>query len=206
MTTNTSASPGSRRLRFALGILGGLIFLTGLLTVLAPSGGADPLRAAVAVLGNDYVPVAILGALALLLGLTVVAVRGRTGLDQAAPPPPELIHPVARHGESIDAFLAGRGIGGGPGTDSTEEIRSQLRAIAITTVMRSANCSQAEAQERVETGAWTDEVLAANFLAGTEPSGLGARLKAALTGTTLSQQAARATAVEIAELDAEAGR
>lgn len=206
MNTNTSTASRSLGLRLALGVVGGLVFLIGLLTVVAPSGAADPVRAMVAIFGNDYVLVAVLGTLGLLLGLAALANRGTTGLDQAAPPPPEPIYPVARHGESIDAFLDGRDPGDGVGTGRSDVIRTRLRSIAVTTVMRSANCTMAEARERIETGSWTDEPLAATYLAGDERPGLGARLKAALVGTSPDRQAARVAAAEIAELDAEARR
>lgn len=204
MSTQPSTFPRTRGRQLALGVLGGLVLLLGLLTVLAPAGAAGSVRALVAFLGNDYVLVAIVGALALLLGLSVLAVRGKSGLDQAAPPPPEPIYPVPRHGESIDAFLAGQDVGNSSGSDSPDEMRARLRTVAITTVMRAANCTQAEARERVETGAWTDEELAADFLTETETPGLGTRLRAALRGTSMHQQAARVTAAEIATLDAEA--
>lgn len=205
-STPSASSTGSRPLRIGLGILGILIFLLGVLTVVAPSAAAVPLRALVAAAGNDYVLVAILGIPALLLGLLVIAVRGKTGLDQASPPPPEQVYPVARHGEPIDEFLSDGGLGDVAETDHYERMQTRLRSIAVTAVMRADNCTKATAQERVETGTWTDEKAAASFLAEAETPGLGARLKAALTGSSPYRQAARVTAAEIARLDEEASR
>lgn len=200
--SSSASGLSSRRLRIVLGAAGGLVFLLGLLTVLAPSGAASPLRAVVSALGNDYLAVAVLGALALLLGLGVLFTRVRSGMDQARPPPPERVYPVARHGESIDVYLTD---GGEP--EHHESVRNRLRSIAVTTVMRAENCSKAEATERVETGEWTDEERAATFLsASPDQPGLGARLKAAVTGTVPHRAAARATAEALADLDAEARR
>lgn len=203
--SSTTASR-HRWLRLTLGLLGGLVFLFGVLTVVAPSAAAVPLRALVAAVGNDYVLVAILGIPAILLGLLVIAVRGKTGLDQATPPPPEQVYPVTRHGQPLDDFLADGGLGAVTGTDSHEAMQNRLKEIAITAVMRSDNCTKATARERVESGAWTDEKAAASFLAEAETPGLGARLKAALTGSSPYRQAARVTAAEIARLDEEARR
>lgn len=204
--TATASSTGSRGLRIVLGVLGSLIFVLGVVTVVAPSAAAVPVRAIVAVVGNDYLLVAILGIPALLLGFIVMAIRGKTGLDQASPPPPEQVHPVARHGEPIDDFLADGGLGEVANSDQQAAMQRRLKSIAVTAVMRADNCTKATARERVETGTWTDQKTAARFLAEAETSGLGARLKAALTGSSPYRQAARVTAAGVARLDEEARR
>lgn len=203
---STTTSPRRRRLRLALAVVGGLVFMLGLVTVVAPSAAAASLRALVVLLGNDYLVVAVVGVLALLVLLGILVATGRAGFDQAAPPAPEGIYPVPRFGEEIDAFVSDGGFAGTAGADRHAEIRTELREVAITTVMRDDNCTRAEARERIEAGTWTDNEVAATFLAEGETPTLGSRLRATFGGESPVERAVRVTAAEIAERDAEAIR
>lgn len=206
---STTTAPRRHQLRQGLGILGGLIFLVGFLTVISPEAAAATeatLQALVVLLGNDYFVVAILGILALVLVLAVLVGRVQTGVDQTTPPPPEKVHPVPHFGEPIDAFISAAGVRDLLDTDRHEDIQDRLHRIAVTTVMREANCTKAEAHDLIESGTWTDNETAASFLTAAETPDLVTRLRAALGGRSPYKQAARETAAEIARLDEEATR
>lgn len=199
-------SKRQRRLRLGLAVLGGLVFALGVLTVIVPTTAATSLGALVALLGNDYLIVAVIGVVALAVVAVVLVATGRSGVNQTAPPAPEGVYPVPRFGEEIDAFLSKGGFAHVAGSDPHEEIRSELRAVAVTTVMRDANCTREEAQQRIEAGTWTDDGVAATFLSEGRTPSLGTRLRTAFVGESPAEQAVRAAATEIAELDEEAVR
>lgn len=189
-----------------LAVIGGLVFALGLLTLVAPSAAAASLGALVVLLGNDYLVVAILGVLALVLLVGILVATGRAGFDQGRPPAPEGVYPVPRFGEEIDAFIAGGGFAGSSGDDRHDEIRAELREVAITTVMRDGNLTRSEALDRIEAGTWTDDDVAATYLAEGKTPSLGSRLRATFGGESPAEQAVRVTAAEIGRLDAEAVR
>lgn len=203
---STASSPGRRRLRVVLAMVGAFVFLLGLLTVAQPAAAGASLQTAVVLLGNDYMVVAIIGVLALLIVLGLLVARGRTRIEQTTPPAPEDVHPVPRFGESFDAVVSGGEPPAlaTPDSQADRDLRDDLREIAIPTVMRAANCTQTEAHERIEAGTWTDNDAAAQFLATSESQSVGARVKAALGGSSPDMDAARETAAAIAALDREA--
>lgn len=203
---STSTSTRRQKLRIALAAVGALVFAVGLLTLVAPSTAGASLRSLVAVLGNDYFVVAILGVLALAIVAVVLVATGRSGVEQTSPPAPEGVYPVPRFGEEIDAFLSEGGFAHIAGSNPHEEIRAELRDVAVTTVMRDRNCTREEAQQLVEAGTWTDDEQAATFLSEGQTPSLGTRLRTALGGASPAEQAVRTAATEIAELDEEAIR
>lgn len=203
----TTGVPSVRRgVRMALAGAGGLVFLVGILVLASPRTATRSRSALVALLGNDYFPVALAGVVALLVFVIAMAARVKTGLVQTTPPAAEGVYPAARYGEGIESFVSGAGLGGLTGTDRHEAVRSRLREIAITTVMRANNCTQAEAADRIDDGTWTDDDVAGAFLTSADPPGLGTRLTAVVRGTSPYREAARATAAEIARLDREASK
>lgn len=211
MSDATSPSPRRRQLRLGLAVLGGVVFALGLLTAVVPSGAAASLGALVALLGNDYLVVAVVASVALVILVVVLVATGREGFDQSTPPAPEGIYPVQRFGEEIDAFVSEGGFAG-TSTAATatvnrhEAVRTALREVAVTTVMRDEHCTRAEAEARIASGDWTDEAVAATYLAEGKTPTLGSRLRAAVGGASPAERAAAVTATEIARLDAEAVR
>lgn len=214
---STIASLETRRLRRPLAILGGLAFAVGLLAIVAPSAAAAiPIEVLVAVLGNDYVLVAISAVPAVLVVFVVLGTRVVTGLDQATPPDPETVHDVPSLGAEFDDLVSPGGLGWVLGSGQERVIREQLRTAAIATVVREANCTREEAQRLVDRGEWTDDATAADLLATPEGGaplsvsspdpGLVTRIRAALGGETPFQHAARRTASEIVRLDRETSR
>ena len=156
------------------------VALTGfvLLLVLAPEMAVAlvPIEAFHAALGRREP-----SGLALLLGAVVGsyavwAVRRRRSVTSpnigtaderfatAVERPPEAVG-VTNHttaGAEFDRQVAGA-VDGDP--TATEGVRETLRATAVQTYWRAADCEQSAARRAVATGAWTDDSLAAAFLA-----------------------------------------
>lgn len=199
---STGTLPRRRRFGLPLAILGGIAFALGLVTIIKPAiARIIPIAPVLALLGNDYVLVAVFALAALLVGVAVLVSCARSGISQSTPPDPEQIHNVPRFGSEFDDFLSERGFSVLTGTDRHREVRTRLRKTAIATVMRESNCTRDEARARVERGTWTDEPEAVTFLAESGEPGLTARIVAALRGDSPFQRSARLTAAEIASLD-----
>lgn len=157
-------------------------------------------------LGHDYFVAAAMGAVALAGGLAVVGARTVRGFDQATPPTAESVPAGRPLGEELDRVVEEdlgpiehlRG-------ERRRDVRNRLRRTAIATVARVDRCPRREARERVTSGAWTDDEVAAAFLA---PDSSGAPLSVravdALPGESQFQARARRTAREIVELDGRA--
>lgn len=138
-----------------------------------------PTGAAVARLGNDYLLVAVVAALALVAVLGVLLARTLTGVREATPPTVEGTAPDAP-GRDVDVALDAL-----PPVRVTERhrrVHERVRAAAVETVAEVHRCSRSAARERVESGEWTDDPDAAAFLVGEalDPPGVGRRVVLAL--------------------------
>ncbi|WP_276272940.1 DUF7269 family protein [Haloarcula litorea] len=154
-----------------------------------------PVAWAVALLGNDFWLVAVVAAVAAVV-LGVLAARRAVGsVEQADPPAPETVPETPRPGDDFDAFVGGvlprvRGH-----TADTGRVRDELRTAAVRVQRRNDGQTRADAQARVRTGAWTDDDVAAAFLAGaSDRPTLIDRVGPLLWGDTWTQYAARRTA------------
>ncbi|WP_262180247.1 DUF7269 family protein [Haloarcula laminariae] len=150
-----------------------------------------PVEAVVAFVGNDYFLLGAFGGVALAVLGWMVARRAVGRVEQAAPPDPETVPDAPRPGERVDDLL-----GRWPWALSAADrgyLRERLRAAAVYGE-RGGSRSKAAARERVEAGAWTDDSVAARFLA-TDASGptVAERLRSALRGDAWTQYAARRT-------------
>ena len=188
-----------RRFRYALAAAGSALMAYGLLLALNPATGPGiGVSGLVEFLGNDYLLVVPLGALAVLSVLAVVAARARSGVDQATPPDPEQVPTAPHPGSELDRLADdGLGLRARLFSDDDERVRERLRTAAIRTVMRSDGCSREEARERVDSGEWTDDSAAAEFLAGGESLSLGERVAAALRGESAFQRGLHRAAAAI---------
>lgn len=189
-----------RVLRYALAAVGSAVMAVGLLLTVDPAMGSGvSVSGLVERLGNDYLLVVPLGALAVLSVLAVLAARARSGVDQATPPDPEQVPTAPHPGNELDRLADdGLGLRARLFSDDDERVRERLRTAAIRTVMRSDGCSREEARERVDSGDWTDDSAAAEFLAGGESLSLGERVAAALRGESAFQRGLHRTAAAIA--------
>ena len=190
--------------RLLVAALGIGVFGLAAVVVLVP--GAEsllPVDAAVEALGLDYLLVAILGVVAVLVTLLILAMRALGGQDQATPPDPESIETVPRFGADVDAVVEdGLGLRNRLLGDGGEAVRERFRETAVRTVARVDNCDHASARRRVADGTWTDDPEAAAFLAedGAGAGTMRMRVRAALAGESLFQRGARRTASAIVDL------
>lgn len=205
-TSESGTGTRGRRLRLLLVAVGGIVLALGVFSIAAPRAADAALASLLAVVGYDWVLIGIVGLVALILVIAVLVAHGRRGIEQSTPPAPEDVFPVPRFGEDFDTFVEGSGGLAGVTGGRHEAVRERLREIAVTSVMRHENCTVGEARERVAAGDWTDDTEAAAFLSEYDTPGLGARLKAAVKGTSPYRRAAQVTAREIARLDQEAKR
>lgn len=170
-----------RLLRGLLVVVGVAVFAVGLLAVYVP--GVErvlPVAAAVDALGSDYVVVAVVGVAAVGLSVVLVAVQAARGIDESRPPVVESVETAPHPGRELD-----RSFGGLSGLTSTGAARARLRDVAVTAVMRAEGCPRSTAERRVQEGVWTDDRVAAAFVAGADggvgdSGGAGDRLRSLL--------------------------
>jgi hypothetical protein len=188
-----------RLLRYVLAAVGSAVMAVGLLLTVDPAMGSGvSVSGLVDRLGNDYLLVVPLGALAVLSVLAVLAARARSGVDQATPPDPEQVPTAPHPGSELDRLADdGLGLRARLFSDDDERVRERLRTAAVRTVMRSDGCSREEARERVDGGDWTDDRAAAEFLAGGESLSVGQRVAAALRGESAFQRGLHCAAAAI---------
>ena len=189
-----------RLLRYALAAVGSAVMAVGLLLTVDPAiGSGVSVSGLVDRLGNDYLLVVPLGALAVLSVLAVLAARARSGVDQATPPDPEQVPTAPHPGSELDRLADdGLGLRARLFSDDGERVRERLRTAAVRTVMRSDGCSREVARGRVDSGDWTDDRAAAEFLAGGETLSVGERVAAALRGESAFQRGLHRAAAAIA--------
>ena len=163
----------------------GLALVPGVATLL-------PVGAVVAWVGNDYVLLGAVGGVALVVLTWMVARRATGHVEQAAPPDPETVPDAPRPGERVDDLLA-RWPWGLSGAER-DYLRERLRTAAVYDELGTGR-SRAAARERVDSGAWTNDPVAARFLR-VDPPGptVTERLRLALRGDSWTQHAARTTA------------
>ena len=151
-----------------------------------------PVGAVVAVLGNDYFLLGAFGGVALAVLGWMVARRATGRVEQAAPPDPEIVPDAPRPGDRVDEMLA-RWPWGLSAADR-DYLRERLRTGAVYAQLGEGR-SRAAARERVESGDWTDDPVAARFLAADSAGPtVTERLRLALRGDAWTQHAARTTA------------
>lgn len=176
-------------------LVGTLLFCLGLGTLVV--GGLATLLSVdwlVRLVGHDYLLVAGVGGLALLVGLGVLLRRSVEGFEQATPPSTESVPTGTPLGAEIDRVIDS-------GLDSLDHItgtpratiRSRLRRAAIETVSRTEGCSSAAATAAVGAGEWTDDRTVATFLAEDGPGRLRDRVRDALPGRSRFQSRTRRT-------------
>lgn len=193
--------------RLPIVVAGLAAFAAAAAVVLVPGVGSSlPVDAAVEALGYDYLLVAVLGAVAFVATLPVMAARAVGGIDQAAPPEPEAIETVPPPGAAVDAIVEdGLGLRSRVFDDPVREVRDRVRESAVRAVARADGCSRAEARRRVEEGTWTNDPAAAAFLAedGDVGGGRWTGLRAVAAGELPAQRGVRRAAAAIVALHEE---
>lgn len=151
-----------RRRRLASALVG-LVAVAGAWTSAAEE--VLPVDGLVGLLGNDYLLVAAVAVA--VAGVAVAAVASGREANQARGdlPGPEAATTAPTAGDGLDDALADPTLAVPLVGRSREAVRDRLREAAVATVRRRRNCSEEAARRRVETGAWTDDPVAASFLA-----------------------------------------
>lgn len=190
------AESGSLRsvlLRIVRGVLllvGVAVFTLGVLAVAFPGvAGVLPVDALVAALGSDYVVVAAVGLVAVAIAALVLLVVAVSGVDEADLPVVESVESAPHPGQAVDRSVDGEAGGSVPGARV-----DRLTQAAVKTLMRAEHVSRSEAERRVAEGTWTDDDVAADFLA----SGDEGLLRTAVS----DEERVRRTAEEIEALAA----
>lgn len=161
MDDETSTGVLARLARGVLLVTGVTVFTVGLLVVFVPGmEAALPVDATIATLGSDYVVVATVGLVAIGVALFVVLLRRISGVDEVKTPVVEGVQSASYPGESFD-----RSNDGLLGTSTTGSTVERLREAAVQSLMRAERCSRSVAEGRVAKGTWTDDRVAAEFLA-----------------------------------------
>lgn len=175
-------------------VLGAAAAAVGLAAFFMP-GLADSfsfVRRLEAALGNDYLLVASVSAVALLLGL-LFAFRGRAGtVQQAETPDAEGVESVPAPGDDFDELV--KEAKGWRSREKKEEVRDRVREAAVDVVASEENCSRPEAERYVDTGTWTADRYASAFLGGRDAPQLPllTRLRVAYGGSPFETAATRA--------------
>ncbi|MFD1515754.1 DUF7269 family protein [Halomarina rubra] len=195
-----------RALWYLFVVLGVLVFGGAMAVVLVPGlGEALPVDAAITALGSDYLVVAGLAVVALGVLVVMLVARAASSVDEAAPPEPEYVEYVPVLGAEFDDLVDdGLGVRETYFSDRPEEVREDLREQATRTLMRARGVAREDARALVESGRWTDDEAASQFLATNGAAPRSARIRAALRGESWLQYGARAAADEIVAVAREA--
>jgi len=192
----------------ALGV-GTLLFALGVGIALSPTlAQTFSITSLVVAFGDDYLVAALVGGVAFLVAIAVLVRRSTQGFEQADPPTTEGVPTGTPLGEEIDRVIDGDLT---PGDhllgDVRTDVRRRLRTAAIETAMQTKGCSRANAAAMIAAGEWTDDDVAAAFLA-TEADQVRPtrRLLDALPGYSRFGRRTRRTVRAILVLDRTEGR
>jgi hypothetical protein len=172
-------------MRRLLALLGSVAVAVGLVTVAGVWGTAFEVR---------YAFVTVVGVLAAVQGLRYAAARRSTTLRTTETGDPERRVAVPTPGASFDDDLAVATGWSPAATRARRDVRDRLQTVAVETMAVRGDCSRETAQRQVETGEWTDDPVAAGFLAaeGSATSFVG-RLGLLVRGTSPFVYATRRT-------------
>lgn len=172
--------------RILLGLAG---FFALVVSLAAPDGSVEATVTAIAtVAGSEYLLAAAIGVVTLLVGIAAF-VTGREAATQTRMPEPERPVPVPAPGDPFQKAAADwRCLLPLVGRKRRAKVQRRLFRTAVETVMVAENCTRETATRRIETGAWTSDDVAAEFLAepADDPISIG-RFSALLRGRTPTQ-------------------
>jgi len=168
-----------------LAVAGVLAFGLGLATLAVPG---------LVALGAEGAVLVVVGLLALVQIVRVGRARYRGQIRRAGTADAELSADVESPGADLGAVLDEFDPDGYRYAQGGRR-RSQLRRVAVEALTRSDDCSEPEARERIATGIWTDDPVAAAFLAEDDGddlpllSQLGSRLRSRLRSRLTTESA-----------------
>lgn len=177
--------------------------IVGLAVALASPAALEPLtraiEAAVEIVEHDWLIVAALGVVAVLVAATLLLSGRGAKMHQTEMPTVERPVPVAAAGDPFDETVGGwRFMLPFVGRSTREDIRERLRSTAVLAVAADEGIARVEARRRVDQGRWTDDRVATEFLDGAR-TGLGEWVVALANGETGPEYRARRTVEAILE-------
>ncbi|SFR33148.1 DUF7269 family protein [Halogeometricum limi] len=199
----------NRRGRIAVAAVGVVGLAAAVLLVAAPElDRGNAATELVAAAGNDYVLAAVVAALALLVVVAVLALRGVGGIDQATPPAPETVQGAPHPGVEFDRTVESESWRSFAGDDERRAaVRDRVRRAVVRSVMHRTGCSREEARARVASGSWTDDRTAAAFLGDAVRVPFSKRLLGRLAGGSRFERGAKRAVDELRRReDADGGR
>jgi hypothetical protein len=145
-------------------VLGAAVGLAALVAALVVGEGlpVDPL---VNVLGSDYFVVAALAGAAVVVAGSVVVSGRSANLEQADTPDPERPTSAPPAGSALEAGRTAAGtLVPVVGRSRRNRIHDRMRLLVVETLVRSGGCDRTAAEQRVDSGAWTDDSLVASYV------------------------------------------
>lgn len=140
----------------------GLLLVAALALVSSAFEQLIPMDGIVDLFGNDYLLLAVVATLLVTGLLGVVVGRAILGVTEAKPPSVETVRPESP-GRTVDQSL--ESLPPVRTTDGHRRIHDRLRQATVDAVAASTRGSPAGVRDAVESGSWTDDATAANFVA-----------------------------------------
>ncbi|GAB6879098.1 hypothetical protein JCM17823_13720 [Halorubrum gandharaense] len=146
------------------------------------------------------VTVTLVGALAAVQGIRYAAARRGIEPNTLTVGTPErrITSPVP--GDDADTQLARSTAGGRSHYELRGRLRGRVRAVAVAEVAGARNCSPSRAADLVDRGAWTDDPVAAAFLADDLSYPARVRFRARLFGESLFERGFGAATAAVGRL------
>lgn len=177
--------------------------VVGLLAVVAGLTFAVRPRTAAGFGVGDVVVTAVGVTVFLYAGVVLVG-RARTDRPTGSPVDPESLPDGPVPGDAFDDLLAVAGGSTAVAGERRRRLHRRIERAAIAAIRRHSDCTESEARERLDSGDWTDDPLAAvYFTDGVVPMSevsLRRRAHVTLTGTEPEILAAQRAAEEVATL------
>lgn len=153
--------------RVLLGLAGTFVLAVA---VVADGPVRGTVNALLALLGSEYLLVAVIGLVAFVAGAGAF-VSSREAATLTRTPDPERVVSVPAPGESFDETAADwRCLLPVAGREHRSTVRERLRRTAVETVAVADDCARETAARRVDDGTWTADDVAAAYLAETADS------------------------------------
>lgn len=141
-------------------------------------------------LNATYVFVTLVGVVAGVQGLRYALRRRKVTVLETETGDTERRYRVPVPGDDVDRELSPSG--GWRGSRGSSTVRQRIREAAVRTLVLRDNCTEAEAEARLEEGAWTDDPVAAQYLGADVSVPLRTRLRLVVRGRVSTIRASRA--------------
>ncbi|MWV65839.1 hypothetical protein GRS48_13555 [Halorubrum sp. JWXQ-INN 858] len=158
-------------------------------------------RGLAGVLDLSYVAVTLVGTLGIVQGVRYANARRRRTTRTIDLGEPERRARAAVPGSDVDDAIDRATGRVGRRYEPRNGVRERVRALAIDAVARDRNCSRETAATLVDAGTWTDDRVAAAFLAADATYPVRVRLRARLLGRSLYRLGATAAVDAVGRLE-----